>query len=130
MIDHHNVYLFGRIGDVEDLVSQPIDADDFFVVEHDFFPEHAAHALNDVVFDGVMQSVGIDDLPAIVRHGEFARPDPAALAIDIDLGNDRNARTVARGIADATAGDLVTGLVLAQRRPRLPAGLGGRRLDD
>src|SRR6516225_5660472 len=64
-----------------------------------------------------------------MRNGELARPDLPARAVDIDLGHDRAAGAVALRVGDAAAGDLVAGLVLARRGPRLPARLFGRGLD-
>src|SRR5262245_62415861 len=61
--------------------------------------------------------------------GELARPDLSARAVDIDLGDDGAAGAVALGIGDAAAGDLVAGLILARRGPRLPARLFGGGLD-
>ena len=73
--------------------------------------------------------VGIDDLPAIVRHGELACEDFARQAVDIDFGNDRDARAVALRVGDAAAGDFVTALVAARRGPRLPFRVIRRCLD-
>src|SRR5262249_61040718 len=98
-------------------------------VELDLLPQRAAHALHDVALDGVPEPVGIDDLAAVMRDGELARPDLSARAVDIDLGDNGAAGAVALGIGDAAAGDLVAGLVLARRGPRLPARLLGRGLD-
>src|SRR5262249_54258871 len=83
----------------------------------------------DVALDGVLEPIGIDDLTAVVGDGELARPDLSARAVDIDLGDDRAAGAVALGIGDAAGGDLVAGLVLARRGPRLPARLFGGGLD-
>ena len=77
----------------------------------------------------VLQAVRIDDLAAVVRDRELARPDLAGAAVDVDLGDDRAGGAVALRIGDAAAGDRVAGLVLARRGPRVPAGLLGRRLD-
>src|SRR5262249_61451337 len=62
--------------------------------------------------------------------GEPVRSDLAGGAVDLDLGDHRNARAVALRIGDAAALDLDAGLVAPRRWPRLPAGLGGRRLDQ
>src|SRR5262249_53490163 len=83
----------------------------------------------DVALDGVVEPIGVDDLAAIVGNSELARPDLSARAVDIDLSHDGAAGAVALGVGDAAAGDLVAGLVLARRGPRLPAGLFGRGLD-
>src|SRR5262249_26788455 len=88
-----------------------------------------ADALHDVALDGVPQPVGIDDLAAVVGDRELARPDLAGRAVDVDLGDDRNAGAVALRVGDAATADLAAGLVATRRRPRLPARLLGRRLD-
>ena len=63
--------------------------------------------LDDVAFDAEAQAVGVDDQPAIMRHGEFARPDFAAAAVDLDLGDDRDERTRALGTGDPAPGQSV-----------------------
>ena len=130
MVDQHHVDLFGRLGDVEDRIGQPIDAGHGLVVELDLLPQRAADALHDVALDRHADAVRIDDLAAIMGDRELAHPDLAAAAVDVDLGDHRDARAVALRVGDAAAGDLVAGLVLARRRPGLPARLLRRRLDD
>jgi hypothetical protein len=44
---------------------------------------------------------GVDDQPAIMRDSEFARRDLAGIAVDLDLGDDRDHGTRALGIGDA-----------------------------
>src|SRR5262249_59712212 len=83
----------------------------------------------DVALDGVLEPVGIDDLPAVMGDGELARPDFPAGAIDVDLGNDGDAGAAALRIGDAAAADRMAGLILARRGPRLPAGFFRRGLD-
>ena len=51
----------------------------------------------------LLQAVRVDDLAAVVRDGELARPDPAGRAVDLDLGDDRDAGAVALRIGDAAA---------------------------
>src|SRR4029077_3447329 len=109
--------------------AHPIDAGHVLGVELDLLPQRAADALHDVALDGVPDPDRVDDLPAVMGDGEFARPDLAARAVDIDLGNDGAARAVALRIGDAAAADLGAGLVLARRRPRLPGGLFRRGPD-
>src|SRR5207302_6356195 len=89
-----------------------------------------ANALHDVALDGFCEPVGVDDLAAIVRDGEFARPNPAAAPVDINLGNNRHSGSIALGIGHAAAGRRVASLILARRRTRLPARLLSRRLND
>src|SRR4029077_8140262 len=109
--------------------AHPIDAGHVLGVELDLLPQRAAHALHDVALDGVPDPDRVDDLPAVVGDGEFARPDLAARTIDVDFGDHSAARAVALRIGDAAPADLGAGLVLARRRPRLPGGLFRRCLD-
>src|SRR5262249_16689050 len=129
MVDRHHLDRFRSLGDVEDRIGHPVDAGHVLSVELDFLPERAAHALHDVALDGVLEPIGVDDLPAVMGNGELACPDLSARAVDIDLGHDRAAGAVALGIGDAAAGHLVAGLVLARRGPRLPSGFFGGGLD-
>jgi hypothetical protein len=59
--------------------------------------------LDDVAFDAAAQPVGVDDQPAIVCDREFLRPDLAAAAVDLDLGDDRHDRTRALGTGDGAS---------------------------
>ena len=102
------------MGNVEDRIGQPIDAGDVFVVEPDFFPKRAADRLHDIAFDRVQQSIRVDDLATIVRDRELARPDLAAGPIDLDFGDDGDARRVALDIGKSASGDRVAALVLAR----------------
>jgi hypothetical protein len=70
-------------------------------------------------------------------NGELARPHLAGMAVDLDLGDDRDHRSRALGIGDAAAGQRVApGLrrgrpaVGPRRGARLPLGALGHRLDD
>src|SRR5438105_12498017 len=128
MIDQHHVDRLRRLGDVEDRVCHPIYAGHVIGVEFDFLPQGAAYALDDVALDGVLEPVGVDDLAAVVGDREFARPDFAAGAVDLDLGDDGDAGAAALRIGDAAATHRVTGLILARRGPRLPSGLFRRGL--
>src|SRR5262245_22838110 len=128
MVDQHHLDRFRRLGAVEDWIGHPVDARYVRSVELDLLPGRAAHALDDVALDGVPEPIGIDDLAAVMRNGELARPDLSARAVDIDLGDHGAAGAVALGIGDAAAGDLVAGLVLARRGPRLAARLFRRGL--
>src|SRR5262249_6835732 len=83
----------GRLGDVEDRVGRPVGAGDPGAVEGDLLRQGAARALDDVAFDAAPEPVRVDDQPAIMGHGELARPDLAAAAVDFDLGDDRHHRT-------------------------------------
>src|SRR5436305_5684948 len=129
MVDQHHLDRFRRLGDVEDRVGHPVDAGYTIEVELDLLPQRAAHTLHDVALDGVLEPVGIDDLAAIVGDCELTRPDLSARAVDINLGDDGAAGAVALGIGNAAATDLVAGLVLARRGPRLPARLFRGGLD-
>ena len=130
MIDQHDVDLLRRLIEFEDRISPPIDAGDVLVVEFDLLPQRAAGRLDDIVLDRVMQPIRIDDLAAIVRDRELARPNSPGRAVDVDFGDDGDAGRAALRVGDAAAGDLVAGLVLARRRPCLPARFLRRRLDD
>ena len=90
----------------------------------------AADTLDDVALDAFHQSVRIDDLSAIVRHGELARPDLAGRAVDIHFGDDGNPRPVTLRVGEATARHLVSGLIAPRRGPRLPSGFFGNRLEQ
>ena len=43
--------------------------------------------------------IGVDDQPAIMRYGEFLRPDLAGAAVDLDLGADGGGDLVDEGLA-------------------------------
>src|SRR5262249_56792501 len=103
MVDQHHVDRLRRLGDVEDRIGDPVDRGHRLLVELHLFPQRAAHALHDVAFDAQLEPVRIDDLAAVVRHRELARPDLAAGAVDLDLGDHRDARAVALAIGDAAA---------------------------
>ena len=51
--------------------------------------------------DAVPQPVRVDDQPAVMGDREFARPDLAAAAVDLDLSDDRDHRPRALGVGDA-----------------------------
>src|SRR5471030_2094946 len=129
MADQHDVHLAGRFGDVEDRIADPVHAGDRLAVEGHFLPQRAADALHDVAFYAFHQPIRVDDLPAVVRHGELARPDLTGGAVNIDLRDHRHARAVALRIGDAAAGHFVAGLIAARRGPRVPFRLFRRRLD-
>src|SRR5262252_2395409 len=128
-VDDHDVDRLRRLGDVEDRVGHPVDGGHVLAVELDLLPQRATDALDDVALDRMREAVGIDDLTAVVCNGELARPDLAGRAVDVDLGDDRDARAVALRIGDAAAAHLVAGLVAARRGSRLPARLLGGGLD-
>jgi len=96
----------------------------------DLLGERAARALDDIAFDAAPQPVRVDDQPAIMRDGEFARPHLAIAPIDLDLGDDRDHRTRALRVGDAAPGQCVAGAVGPRRWARLPPGMLGRGLDD
>jgi hypothetical protein len=125
VVDQHDVDCLWRLGDVEDRVSRPIDAGDLGTVEGDLLRQCAARALDDIAFDAAPQPIGVDDQPAIMRHGEFARPDFAATAFDLDLEDDRHDGRRALGIGNAAAGQSVAVVVGVWRWPRLPPGALG-----
>src|SRR5215472_7281884 len=120
MIDQHHIHLSRRLSDVEDRISQPVDTGHSFAIKGDFLPQGAAHALDDVALDALGEPVGIDDLPAVVRDRELARPDLAGRPIDINFGDDGDAGAIALRIGYPAARYLVTALVAPRRCPRLP----------
>jgi hypothetical protein len=61
---------------------------------------------------------------------EFPRPDLAATAVDLDLGDDGDDRSSALGVGDAAPCQCVAIAVGVWRRARLPPGALRRRLDD
>src|SRR5258708_20474615 len=128
MVDQNDVDLFRRLRDVEDRIGDPIDCGHRLAVEFDFFPQGAAHALHDVALNRLGHTVRVDDLATVMADRELARPDLATGAVDVDLGNDGDPGAVALRIGDAAAGHFAGGLVLAWRRPRLPASLPRPRL--
>src|SRR5579863_9799982 len=65
-----------------------------------------------------------------MRHREFARPDLAGTAVDLDLGYHGDAGAVALGISNTAAGYFVARLVTARRRPRVPVGFLRSRFDN
>src|SRR5690242_20943580 len=75
------------------------------------------------------QAFRIDDLSAIVRDRELARPDFAARTINIDFRNYRQSGAVALNISEAASGHGAAALTAARRRRRPPAGFLGRGLD-
>ena len=77
MVDQHDVDRLRRLGDVEDRIGQPVDAGHVLAVELDLLPQRAADALHDVALDAFRQPVRVDDLAAVVRDRELARPDLA-----------------------------------------------------
>src|SRR5207302_6676966 len=111
--DQNHVDRFRGLGNVEDRIGQPIDADDVFVIEPDFFPKRAADRLHDIAFDRVQQSIRIDDLAAIVRDRELARPDLTAGPIDFDFGYDGDAGRMTLHIGEPASRNLIAALVLA-----------------
>src|SRR5712671_4884897 len=111
-------------------LSDPVDACHCAAIELDLLPQRAADALHDVALDGLGETVGIDDLAAVVGDCELARPNFAATPIDVDLGNDCNARAVTLLVGHAATGRRIPALVPARRWPRLPSGLFRRSLDD
>src|SRR5581483_1338180 len=129
-VDQHHVNRARRLGDVDDRVGQRVDAGHRLVVEGDFLPQRAAYALHDIAFDAFGEAVGVDDLPAIVRDREFARPDFPAAAVDVDLRNHGDARAVALRVGNAAPGYLLAALILLWRGARLPIRLFRRCLDD
>jgi len=62
----------------------------------------------------VQQTIRIDDLAAIVRDRELARPDLTAGPIDFDFGDDGDASRMALDIGESASGDRVAALVLAR----------------
>src|SRR5256885_11948855 len=48
----------------------------------------AAHALHDIALDRVLEPVRVDDLAAVMRHGELARPDLSGRAVDVDRSEE------------------------------------------
>ena len=58
-------------------------------------------ALDDIALDAALEPIGVDDQPAIMRDGEFARPHLAGAAVDLDLGDDRDHCARALGVGDA-----------------------------
>src|SRR5262249_30122885 len=129
MVDQHHLNRLRRLGDVEDRVGHPVDAGHVLSVELDLLPQRAADALNNVAFDRMRQTIGIDDLATVVGDRELARPDFPGLPVDFDLRYHSDARAVALRIGDAAARDLVAGLILARRGSRLPARLFSGGLD-
>ena len=128
VVQQHDVDRLGRLGDVEDRVGEPIGAGDLGTVEGDLLRERAAAALDDVAFDAAAQPVGIDDQPAIMRDGEFARLHLAGAAVDLDLGDDRGGRLRLRL---ALGDEIVANLSGSRRKPSLtsqPAGSGSLTL--
>ena len=86
----------------------------------DLLGERPTGALDDVAFDAAPEPLGVDDQPAIMCHGEFARPHLAGMAADLDLGDDRDHRTRALGVGDAAPGQGVAVAVGPRRGARLP----------
>jgi len=129
-VQQHDVDCFGRLGDVEDRVARPIDTRHLGAVEGDLLGQGAVRALHDITVDAAPEPVGVDDQPAIMGDGEFARPHLAGMAVNLDLGDDRHHRTRALRIRNAAPGQGVAIAVGPRRGPWLPADTLGRRLDD
>src|SRR5262249_57632908 len=49
--------------------------------------QRAAHRLDHISLDLVLQPVRVDDLPAVVHHIETRHADLTAPAVDLDLGH-------------------------------------------
>src|SRR6266568_7806763 len=81
-IDQHHVNCFWCFGDVENWISEPVDAGYVLVVELDLLPKRTADALHNVALDGLCETVGVDDLATVVCNRELARPDLPRGAID------------------------------------------------
>ena len=64
-----------------------------------------------------------------MRDRELASPDASGLALDLDLGDDRDDGAAALRIGDALAAQQLTGALAWRGRPGLPAGFLRRRLD-
>ena len=95
-VDQHDVDGLRSIGDVEDRIGEPIGAGHLRAVEGDLLGEGAAGVLDDIAFNAASEPVGVNDQPAIVGDGEFASPDLAGAAVDLDLGDDRHHRAPER----------------------------------
>src|SRR5262249_3151820 len=67
---------FGHVWKREDRIAAPVEARDRAAAEGELLDQRAAHGLHDVALDLVAQAVGVDDLPALVRHEH---------AVDFDL---------------------------------------------
>ena len=120
VVDEHDVDRLGRVLDVEDRVARPIDARHPVALEAHFLEQHARQAVHDVAFDGVAQAFRVDDQAAVVRDGEFLRPDAAGLALDFHLGNHRHQRAAPLRIGNAAAGHDVARFRPLRSGTRLP----------
>jgi hypothetical protein len=128
-VQQHDVDFLGCVGDVEDRVRKPIDADDLGGVEGDFFRQGAAGALDDIALNAAPQPIGVDDQTTIMCYREFARLHLAAVAVDVDLGDDRDDRISALRIGNAAPCQRIAIAVGVWRRARLPVGALGGGLD-
>src|SRR5258708_35969914 len=73
-LDHDLRYL----GEGDDRIGRPVEARDMRAVEGDLFLEGAAPGPDDVAFALVLDAVGVDELPAIMRDEEAQDADGAA----------------------------------------------------
>src|SRR5215472_5548872 len=68
----------GNIRKGQDWIARPVEARDHGAVELQFLDQRAADGLQDVAVDLVAQSVGIDDLAAVMGHGDARDADETA----------------------------------------------------
>src|SRR5438477_11650519 len=92
-LDHN----LGDVREGEDRIALPVEARYHAAVEFQFLDQRAADGLQNVAVDLVAQAIGVDDLAAVVGHGDTRDADFSAGAVELDVGDD----------ADIGAGGLV-----------------------
>ena len=117
------ISISGTVGKSDDRVSAPIERLDAAAVELDFFHERATDALNDVSFDLVFQTVGIDDQSAVMGQNEAFDRHFACGLVDFHFRDRAADRLGAIGNRHAAAGCLRVARRSGGRGSFLPLGL-------
>ena len=105
------------LGEAQHRIRHPVEAGDAVLVECHLFLERAAHGLDHLPDDLVLDQRRIDDLAGIERAVDPLGHDVAGAPVDLDLGHRRAIRDVMGAEPDAAAGH---DLGIGQRRGRDP----------
>src|SRR5262249_12173102 len=114
-----------HLGEAHDRVIGPRPGGHARLVEAHRFHQRPARGLDDAALDLVDDAVGIDDLARVDRGDDAADAHPAALAIDLDV---RDQRAVAGKVLVPGEGEPTPARAVAAAS-RLPVGAPSGRLD-
>src|SRR5699024_6801244 len=122
VVDQLDGDLVRNVLELENRVARPVPAGDVGIIKGGFFEQRSTHAVDDVAVDLVAQTVRIHYQTAVMRGDHAVDLDPAAVAIDRDITNHRDAGVVPVDPGDTPAGRFViVALVDCVGGARLPS---------